>query len=337
MAEFRIFFPVIDIVALESSLIDHPSLIQIRKLHSLYNDYTQQLDTFKLSELNESKIRTDRYICGSCNYGLKFRNGTRLELKVKQKQNDCDIPGLEYYCKEKLDKKLTLQHEKFTKKVKKVLKELGNVDDINDNLLDNTGNRLDNRCLDITKNRCNNNVSEWDTYLEYCIIKCSIPNGNDSGATTSTSTSEATTVPVQTHVHAHANWISIAMESNSYHFFNNIHVPINNTIYPGNAPLQTVILWKSLVLSMKLVECITSHPCGVAYYNICPIVGGYPSFVSYIVNTVLDMGNSTDSNTCSGSVARQFRLEMNKIIEKNPTVSVLSTLLSDIDVEIVNK
>lgn len=311
MAEFRLFFPVLDRVKLQSSLSCHSALPQITKLYELYEGCIQQLSVFKLSELDKS--RTDRYVCGSCNYGLKFRNGTRLELKVMQK-NNCKIPGVECYYKEKLNKNLTLEDEKFSKKVKRILNEMGNFDEANDSLLDNSNNRLSERCLDITKRRCNNYVGEWDACVEYCDIHCWGP------------TSQPTAV--------HPKWISIALESGDFEFFNAIHPPTSGSMVSvaNNKGSQSTLLWKCLILSMQLIQLIVAEPCGSNFYGACPILGGYPSFVSYVIDEEI------------GAPAAKFDREVSKIrdfvkyvIENYHTPPELSNLLNGEEPELDNE
>jgi hypothetical protein len=105
--EWRLFIPCYP--------LSDPSKTLSPAIHAALVDILSVFNTFRTSG-KDSETRTDSYIIGNSDFGLKFRNGEKVELKILQHRNDL---GVEAYRKLKFGKKLKKYEEEIIEELHK--------------------------------------------------------------------------------------------------------------------------------------------------------------------------------------------------------------------------
>ena len=140
--EFRVFLP--HLTDLDRSWLSE----------SEFNDYTSAVSNIKVSVESAAgpEVRADSYFVGKPFFGLKYRHGSKLEIKVREKNV---VHGIEKWVKHKLGKKGI---EKYKPEIVEILRSAGYE-------IDNSNLELENQ-IAVEKSRiC---VNDEDVTLELC-------------------------------------------------------------------------------------------------------------------------------------------------------------------------
>lgn len=282
--EFRLFFPVLV-----------PSDSEWLTVEEIYS-YNKSLLKLSVNDSIGTEDRTDTYLIGQSYFGLKCRNGKKIELKVRLKPTENSVNQtsddsvftnltknffqsiggtessssmasfqhhpthfIEEYKKFKLGKKdISL----YKTELLQILSNFGYESDF-----DSNAKLIDERILvDIMKSRKNNYIG--DICYEYCDLDISVEN------------------------HVRRKWISVAVEGT--------HSDIGGFLRQQH---QTNHLWECMHILLSII--MNSHKREAAIQAFClPIVSGYPQWIRFI-------GGKSDANEIESEILTNDQLFLN--------------------------
>lgn len=167
--EFRVFLPLL--TELDRSWLSAEEI----------SAYTTSVANIKVGSTLAPEVRADSYFVGKPFFGLKYRHGTKLEIKVRDKNV---VKGVEKWTKYKLGKK---NLEKYKPEIAEILTTAGYA-------VDGTTLEIEHQ-IAVEKSR--QNVELDDLTLELCQLKVLDPQSH------------------YPHSIARTNWLSFAIEGSA--------------------------------------------------------------------------------------------------------------------------
>ena len=251
--EFRVFFPILCEADEDLWIDDNLKIPYIRKV----DEYLTKLRNSSSNILEE---RTDTYILNHCDsYGLKYRSGTKLELKIMMDRTE---NGIEKYIKTKYGKKGLKHH------INKIIKTITQSTMTKSSSFSHL--QIDNpKTLNTYKKRAKSDIrpirgdSEFTEELCYCQTGYNSPPQTSSYNLSNTTTN--TTTNPQVHIR---KWFTIVIETDNLN-------EINSYLRSPSADH----LWQLCQLALDIVLADYSYSSKLSFF---PFIGGYPKFIMYI-------------------------------------------------------